>query len=264
MILEEKLSLDDPINKFLPDSIQLPEVNNHEVLLKHLVTHSSCFPRLPDNMKLSMQQYQNPYQSYTEKDLLQFLKKITLSCELGKHQEYSNVGAGLLGYVLTRVSHKTYDELVNKYINKPIKSNEIGVLASSPAWATGYNFLGIQQEPWSFTNALVAAGGIDANASSMERLLRKLMNPDNSLFGKAIVASKSTKLNGVQELGTFWVKQKINGKTLIWHNGQTGGFSAFIGWVEGDSKGVFILANNSSAVPTNIGITYLEKLAASK
>ncbi|MEM4379994.1 MAG: serine hydrolase [Thermoplasmatales archaeon] len=264
MILEGKLSLDDPINKFLPDSVQLPKVNNQEVLLKHLVTHSSCFPRLPDNMKLSIQQLQNPYQSYTNEDLLRFLKKITLSCELGKHQEYSNVGAGLLGYVITHVSQKTFDELVNEYIAKPINSNEIGILGLSPDWATGYNFLGMKQENWTFTSAMVAAGGIDANASSMEKLLRILMHPDNSILGKAIIASKNTKINGVQELGTFWVKQSINNKTIIWHNGQTGGFSAFIGWVEEDGMGVFVLSNNSTITPTKLGLAYLEKLINAK
>lgn len=263
LIIEGQLSIEDRVNKFLPDTIQLPTINGEEILLKHLVTHSSCLPRLPSNFGLGLTNLSNPYQSYTVENLYHYINNATLSCEIGKHIEYSNLGAGLLGLILIRASGKSYNQLVNKYISTPLNALSIGILNQSNNFATGHDFNGNIQIPWEFTDAFIGAGGIDATPSALEKFLLILIKPDSSKLGLAIKQSKETLLKSVQEIGTFWYKQRLNEKQIIWHNGQTGGFNSFIGWIDGSQSGVFVLSNNSTNIATELGMSYLEELALS-
>lgn len=246
LIADGKISLDDPVNKFLPDDSQLPKVKGRDMLIRHLVTHSSCLPRMPDNFNPPLSETSNPYNYYSEKELLECLPKVsTGECELNASPNYSNLGAGLLGYVLTKISKQTYPELFEARIAKPLKTKSFGVMGKSDKWTQGHTPSGAAQPQWTFTDALVGAGGVDASAEDMVKLLEFLMKPDRSSLGKAVTASIVPQLQGQQGVfATFWVRTTRDSRTLIWHNGMTGGFNAFLGWVEGTQNGVFILTNN--------------------
>jgi D-alanyl-D-alanine-carboxypeptidase/D-alanyl-D-alanine-endopeptidase len=261
LIAEGKISLDDPVNKFLPEGSRLPKVKNKDILIRHLITHSSCLPRMPGNFNPPPAEVANPYNYYSPKDLLAFLPQVTPGeCELGKTPEYSNLGAGLLGYILTKVSGKPYSELFNDRIAKPLKTKSLGVMGASDKWTQGHTPAGAPQPQWTFTDAIVGAGGVDANADDMFKLLSFLMKPDQTPLGKAVVASTVVQLpTPTMSFSTFWVRNVHASKTLIWHNGMTGGFNAFIGWVEGTQTGVFILSNNGEDVATNLGMTIMSE-----
>jgi len=259
LIAEGKISLDDPINKFLPKTSQIPKVKDKDVLIRHLVSHSSCLPRMPGNFNPPAEEASNPYNYYSEKDLFSFLPTITTGdCELGTLSVYSNLGAGLLGYILTKVSGKPYTELFNERIAKPLKTKSFGVVGMSDKWVKGHTSTGASQSQWTFTDVLVGAGGVDACADDMVKVLSFLMKPDQSRLGKAVNASTVAQLQGAQgTFATFWVRQQVGSKTVIWHNGMTGGFNAFVGWIEGTQTGVFILSNNGEDVATGLGLAML-------
>jgi CubicO group peptidase (beta-lactamase class C family) len=262
MILEGKLKLSDPVNNYLPADAHIPNVRQMPVRIQHLITHTSCLPRLPGDLMSTMKGFDNPYKNYTPDHLLKYLPTLQIDCDLGKKSEYSNLAAGLLGFILTRISGKTYAELVQHYLVGPLGLSGFGVLERTDAWATGYNPYDQPQVNWDFTDALVGAGGLDASAEGMKKLLSFLTNPDQSLLGKAVNASVETQWKQEQELGTFWVNQTLGNKVVHWHNGQTGGFNAFLGWVEGHTSGVFILSNQSGDVATRLGMAYLEGMGS--
>ena len=257
LIAEGKISLDDPANKFLPKEHQLPKVNGKDIVMRNLVTHSACLPRMPSNFNYD--DYANPYRHYTEKDLLAFLPGAPLeNCNLAGTPTYSNLGAGLVGYILTRVSGKTYSEMFNQGLAQPLQTKSFGVIGESDKWVSGHMGVGGLQSRWDFTDALVGAGGVDASAEDLVKVLTFLMSPDQSALGKAVSASTTLKILGSQGgLGTFWVRQKSGQKTIVWHNGMTGGFNAFLGWIEGTQTGVFILSNNGADVATGLGLAML-------
>ncbi len=260
LIAEGKISLDDPVNKFLPKDSHLPKVKGSDILIRHLVTHSSCLPRMPANFNPPAGEEANPYSYYSEKDLLAYLVKFEPGdCELGKSSQYSNLGAGLLGYILTKVSGKTYPALFNERMVKPLKTENFGVIGKSDRWALGYTAGGEVQSQWTFTDALVGAGGVDSSADDMLKLILFLMKPDQSALGKAVSASTALQMPGPQGggLATFWIRQSKGEQTVLWHNGRTGGFNAFIGWVEGTQNGLFILDNNGDDFATTLGIAMM-------
>jgi len=261
LIAEGKISLDDPVNKYLPKGSQLQKVKDKDILIRNLVTHTSCLPRMPANFNPPASELKNPYNYYSEKELLAYLPTITTGdCELGTSPAYSNLGAGLLGYVLTKVSGKSYPELIKERIAKPLKTENFGVIGQSPKWAQGYTAAGEVQSQWTFTDALVGAGGVDASTNDMLKILNFLMAPDQSPLGKAVVASTVPQFSETKgSFGTFWIRQPLDSKTILWHNGMTGGFNAFIGWIEGTKDGVFILSNNGEDVATGLGIAMMSE-----
>ncbi len=172
---------------------------------------------------------------------------------------YSNLGAGIVGYVITKISGKKYSDLINERIARPLKTKTFGVIGASDKWAQGYLTTGVPQSQWQFTDALVGAGGVDACADDMTKVLSFFMKPDQSALGKAVVASTGVQFSkGQDTIGTFWVRQTVGSNTVIWHNGMTGGYNAFIGWIEGTQNGAFVLVNNGGAdVATNLGMMIL-------
>ena len=54
-----EVSLDDPVSKFLPATVRMPERGGRRITLVDLATHTSGLPRLPSNMKPA--DPENPY-----------------------------------------------------------------------------------------------------------------------------------------------------------------------------------------------------------
>jgi CubicO group peptidase (beta-lactamase class C family) len=261
LMAEGKISLDDPVNKYLPKDHQLPKVNDKDIIIRNLVTHSACLPRMPGNFHTPQAEMTNPYRHYSEKDLLDFLPGAPVAdCTLFGSPTYSNLGAGITGYILTRVSGKSYTELFNQGIAQPLGTRSFGIDGESDKWTSGHTLSGVFQSRWDFTDALVGAGGVDASAEDLVKVLKFLMSPDQSPLGKAVSASTTLKLMSSQGgFGTFWVRQPSGQKTIIWHNGMTGGYNAFLGWIEGTQTGVFILSNNGVDASTGLGMAMLNE-----
>ncbi len=63
MVRREKVGLDDPLQKFLPDSVRVPVREDTAITLYHLATHTSGLPRMPDNFAPA--DPTNPYVDYS-------------------------------------------------------------------------------------------------------------------------------------------------------------------------------------------------------
>ena len=50
MVERRELTLDDAINKFLPQGVHAPSRSEKPITLVDLATHTSGLPRMPDNM----------------------------------------------------------------------------------------------------------------------------------------------------------------------------------------------------------------------
>ncbi len=71
---------------------------------------------------------------------------------------------------------------------------------------------------------------------------------------------------GKVESGLCWVRYvsgKSNPPPKIWHNGQTGGYHSFVGFVSGRG-GVVVLCNVATADVDKVGFAVLNKLAEAK
>jgi CubicO group peptidase (beta-lactamase class C family) len=102
-----RVQLSDKVKRFLPE---LDGMDGGEITLEELATHTSGLPRLPEN--LNPKDPLDPYRDYGETELLQYLKSFKRS-GLGSYPYvYSNLGFGLLGYILSQrlngIPYETY------------------------------------------------------------------------------------------------------------------------------------------------------------
>ena len=113
---EGKLSLDDPVSKWIPEfaRIEMPTRDAEPIRVRHLLTHGAGFPE--DNP------WGDQQLGASEADLTAWLKKgIPFSTVPGSEYEYSNYGFALLGRIVSKASGTRYDEYVQTQILAPLK-----------------------------------------------------------------------------------------------------------------------------------------------
>lgn len=246
MTLRGEVALDDPIRKFLPASVPVPSRNGREITLLDLATHTSGLPRLPDNFTPA--DPGNPYADYGVADLYAFLAGHTLTRDPGTVYEYSNLGAGLLGHLLARHAGRSYEALVIERILEPLGMADTRITLTQPLrnrLAAGHS-ADLEPAPNWEMGVLAGAGAWRSTGQDILRLLRAALVPDERPVGRALALAtaprRPTEVPGLQ-VGLGWHVQQRAGETVIWHNGQTGGYHAFIGFDRESATGAFVLAN---------------------
>jgi CubicO group peptidase (beta-lactamase class C family) len=115
---EGKLSLDDPVAKYVPALANLayPTRDSPALTIRHLLTHSEGFPE--DNPWGDRQLAQS------DETLRAWLRAgIPFSNTPGTAYEYSNYGFAILGQVVARASGRPYADYVRDEILKPLGMN---------------------------------------------------------------------------------------------------------------------------------------------
>lgn len=110
-----KLSLDDPVEKYVPElrKLRYPTADSPRLTLRHLLTMS---PGFPEDNPWGDQQLAISKSRFNE-----FLQEgIAFSNTPGIAYEYSNYGFAILGRVISRVSGMTYLAYVRRNILDPI------------------------------------------------------------------------------------------------------------------------------------------------
>ena len=251
MVQEGLIALDDPVENFLP-FLRVPQKNGKKITLRHLATHTSGLPRLPSNLKI--RNNQNPYADYTIERLYECINAYELIHEPGAHFKYSNLGMGLLGHVLSLITGKSYEKLIQERICNILSMPNTTITIPSEknaCFAHGHCMLK-KVENWDIP-VLAGAAALRSTAKDMMQFLKVQMDCCSSdLLQKTEAIDKSVP---VSALG--WMLSQKNDSTIIWHNGLTGGFSSFVGFNKQCKKGVIILANSSDSFCDKLGFYLL-------
>src|SRR5271157_2778321 len=125
MVQRGEVALTDPVARYLPSQVKMPERGGRQITLQDLATHTSGLPRLPSN--LNPKDPANPYADYSVDQLYQFLSGYQLTRDIGSQSEYSNLGGGLLGHVLARPAGMDYEALVKSRICEPLGMKSTGI-----------------------------------------------------------------------------------------------------------------------------------------
>ena len=260
MVERGEVKLDDPISKFLPKTVKVPSSKGREITLVDLATQTSGLPRLPTNMRPAS--VANPYADYTVPLLYQFLGSYTLTRDIGSQYEYSNLGVGLLGHVLSLAGKKEYDPLLEERVLRPLGMTETRIRLTpsmDQRMAQGFNALGQPVGRWDL-DALAGAGALRSTATDMVKFLTATLDSTSSPLGK-VVARTQTPRHAADRpnnsIGLGWHVVNVFGSTITWHNGGTGGYRAFIGFDAANKRGVVILTN-SIVSPDDIGFHLLQ------
>ncbi len=191
-----KLSLDDPLSKFLSTD-WLPREVTDKIRIKHLLTHTSGLGSYFNDkfMNSSRELYRNV------NDYKPLVIEETLAFEPGTKWRYSNTGFLLLGAVIESVTGGNYYDYIRENIYKPAgmtNSDCFDVDEPIPNLAVGYSQETRDGKPVWVTNVfkhVIRGGPAGGGYSTAEDLLR---------FDKAL---RSNKLLDAEHLEMLWTSK---------------------------------------------------------
>jgi len=247
MVQRGEAALDDPVAKYLPASVKVPQRDRKQITLVDLATHTSGLPRLPSN--LAPKDMSNPYAGYTVNDLYAFLSSHQLPRDPGAQYEYSNLGGGLLGLALSRRAGMSYGELVKKWICDPLGMNNTTIELTpemKQRLAVGHNAALQPVLNWDLSPAFAGAGALRSDADDMLTFvaanLGYVKTPLEPAMAAMLKVQRPTGMTDI-EIALGWHIFTTGGKDIVWHNGGTGGYRSFIGFDRQSGVGVVALSN---------------------
>jgi CubicO group peptidase (beta-lactamase class C family) len=251
-VIEGKVKLDDPLQQHVPKSVNVAVIDDKPITLEHLASHTSGFPRLPNNM--FPKDLTNPYADYTVKEMYAYLNGYQRTRAPGEY-DYSNYGMGLLGQVVAEIQGKTYEELVVDRIAKPLEMKDTRITLNDEQkkrLAPPYNASLSPDKNWDIPT-LAGAGAIRSTAEDLLKLLQASIAQEKGPVSKALrlaFKKRHTTKDGLG-VGLGWhIARDGMGR---WHNGMTGGYSAWMSVVPEAKAGAVVLSNTASEKTTELG-----------
>lgn len=257
MVEQGEVSLDDPIEKFLPEDVVTPTYNGQSIRLVDLATHTSGLPVIPDN--LSPADEYRPYADYTVEQMYDELAHTKLTRDIGSEYSYSNLGMGVLGHVLSLESGMSYEDLVITRITDVLgmpNTRATLTLEMLDHLATGYRE--DQVFPLWDNPTLAGAGALRSTADDLLTFVAANMGLTSSRLDAAIQLSEEPRftIDESTEIGLGW-HILVDGENPIYeHNGATGGYWSFVGFDREKQIGVVVLTNSFEDISA-IGLNLL-------
>jgi CubicO group peptidase (beta-lactamase class C family) len=222
------------------------------ISLKELCTHTSGLPRMPRGPSALVRALRfqllgiPPYRGTSASDILRVAARQRLSAR-GEFR-YSNLGAAVLGQLLAVTTGIDYGPLMTHRIFDPLRMTASAVTSPDRTAPPGWSSKGRRRPPWT-NGGLAPAGGVFSSLEDMARLAEALLDGSAPGIGSLVPIDGVEAGGPNQAIGMFWiiVSTPETDWRMIWHNGQTGGYSSFFGLVPRSSRATIVLANVSQA-----------------
>ncbi len=163
LILEGKLSFNDKLSKWFPD-IQ----NAEKITINQLLTHTNgiySFNADPD--------LQGSNKVFTPEEFLEIAKSHDNLFEPGEYWSYTNTGYLLLSFIAEKIESKTFSQIVDARIAKPLKLASLRTpRKDEPNLALAHDKDKVIHKDYS---AILGAGGIVSNSKDMATFLSALL-----------------------------------------------------------------------------------------
>jgi serine-type D-Ala-D-Ala carboxypeptidase/endopeptidase len=255
MAREGLVALDDPVNRHLPDGVRVPS-RGREITLEDLASHRSGLPALPKGLlrRAVWPDRRDPYARWDAARLEAAVPRSRPRRKPGRRAAYSNYGAGLLGYVLARRAGTGYEDLVRERICAPLGLPDTWIDTPEPdrpRVAGGHDRRGRPVPPWHLA-ALAGAGGLRSTAADLLFYLRLHdIGADHPLAAAAAETRRTRISRGRMSIGLGWMslapRWKLRRRVFL-HEGGTGGFRSFAGFVPEEGVAAVVLANQARGV----------------
>lgn len=251
-----KLSLDDPITKWLP----FLGASGEKVTLRRLLSHTSgIFPFSEESdFEINFIAPRFPRDS-----AYRLIKLDPFKFPPGQAQAYSNSGFWLLGLVVEKASGLKYEDYLDQQIFTPLgmkRSMYCNSSANIPRRAHGYNMLptGLRRAQMVSYTWVFAPGAICSTAGDLVIWLKalhggKVLSPQSYTE----MTTRATLDDGTQLQYGMGIKvaENYQGLKYIGHGGTAPGFRSDAAWYPDGQLAVVVLMNTSPSnlVPAGVG-----------
>ncbi|MBC7369616.1 MAG: serine hydrolase [Undibacterium sp.] len=250
-----KVSRNDPAAMYLLPADDPDQVKLAKITLLALTTHSSGLPRLPANIGANPDGNPDPYATYDRAALVAGLRLHGPAAPVGRSVAYSNFGVSVLGEALGAAWGTTYAAALEAHVLGPLGLKHTALAMRGSAWpeglAPGHGGDGKRVGHWTFL-ACAPAGALRSSARDLAIFLQAARGgadmPLHAAFAATTTAQRPVEDMGGQ-IGLGWFLQGDAARPVVWHNGGTGGYRSFVGFVPGaNGAGVAVLTNHQASV----------------
>lgn len=263
MLARGEVRTGDTLGTLLPDR-EFADPAVRDITVEELASHRSGLPALAPRDGLGLLDATtaplrgtDPYAGVGVDDVLDAASRLTLADAKGTVR-YSNFGMSVLGHSLAARSGAPYAQLVTDRILQPIGMTGTEFRPDGadppPTAATGSTAAGRRVDAWTGSGYLPAGIGDWTTAEDLARFVSATM------AGTAPGAAATTprfRDDDASRIGYAWFTTRYGDREITWHNGATGGFSAFVAFEARTGRGVVVLGNTDrSVVP--IGLALLD------
>jgi len=270
-----KLSLDDPVAKWLPEfaKMRLPTRDTAPLVLRQLLSHSAGFPE--DNP------WGDQQLAASERDLTAWLQRgIPFSTAPGTRYEYSNYAFGLLGRIVSKASGQPYETYVrHEILDKLHMASSTLEFSEVPAAqrATGYRLQpdgSYLEEPPLPQGAFGSVGGMLTDAGDLGRYVAFHLS---AWPPRDDVDVGPVRRSSVREMSQLWTPSNLTLKRadgrlqaaetgygyglrvttdcrfehIVGHGGGLPGFGSYMAWLPDYGVGLFAMANLTYSGPAD-------------
>jgi CubicO group peptidase (beta-lactamase class C family) len=249
MLVEEgKLSLGDPLSKFLRVPSSWPRIT-----VRHLLTHTSGLGDYPEDYSLQVDR--------TEAEMLKMITAQPLGSAPGEKWAYSNLGYVTLGIIIHKVTGEFYGDLLQKRIFEKLGMKHTRIISEAdiiPNRAAGYQLKNgeLKNQEWVAPTLNTTADG------SLYFTVEDIAKWDEALEKQELLSASSFKqmwtpatLNdgSKTEYGFGWnLEENQAGHRLIEHGGAWQGFATYIGRHPDEHLSVAVFCNRAGASADHI------------
>jgi CubicO group peptidase (beta-lactamase class C family) len=244
LILENKIEADGQIGNTLPFKLNPLEKNASKITVKSLSNHTFGLPNYHSNLGSVAKLH--PLNPYVEYDSLLLKEYLTTELELqtipNTKYEYSNLGYGLLGYLLELKTGEKYENLLQKFVfekynmlfSSSRKSNILNYLVK------GHDIKGEVVPNMDF-NIHDGAGACFSSTHDLSMFALANCSNDSVLEFQRQKAFRVE--NNDIDLALGWHIYRKEGTKWYFHNGRTGGYRSNITMDLEKKKAVILLVN---------------------
>lgn len=251
--LHEKglLNVEDDIRKYIPD---FP--SEEKITIANLASHTSGVK----NIYEAIVPKGITRMSSTSAELVELIKTFPSDFKPGTSFHYSNSGYMLLGYIIEKVSGKSYEQYLSDHIFKPLKMDHAyydHLATVIPGRANGYTFSGNE-----FMNSTFLDQSFPYAAGALAMSLDDMYKWNKGLYAYSIISKETLDkastpfilTNGDQSTYSYgWGIAPFLGSPSMQHSGGIEGFSSFAIYLP--SEEVFAVAfsnyeNKDVTIPT--------------
>jgi len=249
------IRLDGTLADYLPEYKNKPAAN---VTIRQLLNHTSGIPNY-DIIKDFFPRISR--QNFSREGYMKIFIDSALAFAPGTRYAYSSWGYFTLGYIMERVTQKSYAQLMKDDIFTPLKMNNSGSYYHTqivPNRATGYDysFGGYTSSDFRDQSNTMGTGDIYSTVEDLFKFHMALA--DNTLLDKELTTGMFTPGIKPADYGYGWFNKPFkytatDSVASSFHLGMTEGFISFLRRAGADKSLVVILCNSS---PTDFfGIT---------
>ena len=244
-----KVDLDKDVNEYL--DFKIPPAFGRPITLRNILTHTSGFEETAKDLFVFDAQRMHSLEHYVKNHVPERI------FPPGVVPAYSNYATSLAGYIVQRVSGKSFEQYVQDNIYTPLdmkRTTFVQPLPSDllPLMSQGYKKASQKPEPFEFVEAY-PAGSVSTTALDMTNFM--IAHLQNGQFGEKQILKPETAKQMHSRLFTpddrlnamayGFYEETRNGKRIIGHGGDTVVFHSDLHLILDENVGFFVSYNSA-------------------